>query len=112
MRAVARPVGRPVKQLPRFQRRLGVGNLDVVANLQVTRVRQQFFFRHQQLIAGAQLGLLLASEQARSGAHIDHRVLGRTPRLTIEQVGDGGHRVELELLIGVKLEFHSLATEM
>lgn len=81
-------------------------HFDVVLGLKSSCVRQQFVLRHQQLIAGTQFGLLLAGIETRADAHLDDGILRRALRLTVEEVGDGGDSIELELLIGVELEFH------
>jgi hypothetical protein len=40
--------------------------------------------------------------------HVDHGIFRRTLRLTVEDVGDGGNGIKLELLIGVELKLHSV----
>ena len=70
------------------------------------RVFANSLLSHQQLIAGTQLGLLLAGIETRAGAQVNDGILRRTLRLTVEEFGDGGNSIELELLIGVELKFH------
>src|SRR5947199_378135 len=77
--------------------------LNVVARLHGAGVGEQFVLGKEQLVARAQLGLLLPGEERRSGAYVDDGVLRRASRLTVEQVRDRRHGVELERLVGVKL---------
>ena len=74
--AAAGLVGRAVEQFPGLQRRGRVGDLDVVAILDLRGVGRQLVFGQQQVVADAQLGPLLPGEQAPHGAQVDD---GDTP---------------------------------
>ena len=106
VRAAAGLVGRAVEELPRLQGRGRVGDLDVVAGLDGARVGQQLVVGQQQPVADAQLGPVLPGEQPALVANVDDRVLRRALGLAVEEVGDGRHGIELELLVGVELELH------
>jgi len=99
-------IGRSVEQLPRLGWGVGVGHLDVVASLDGAQVLAQLVLGQEQLIAHPQGGAFLTGEQAALVPHLDHRILGRPLWLAIEQVGDRGHRVDLEWLIGIELKLH------
>ena len=64
VRAGARRVRPGCRRDPRPRAGLRVGDLDVVAHLDRPRVGQQFVFGEQQPVADAQLGAVLAGEQA------------------------------------------------
>ena len=85
-----------------------VGNLDVVAGLDEPGVVAQLVVGEQKTVAEPQFAPLLAGEQLRSPCQVDDGVLGRTLRLAVEQVGDRRHGVELEVLVGVELQFHGV----
>ena len=55
---------------------------------------------------GGCFGALLASEQTAPRAYVNDRILRGSLGLAVEEVGGGRHRVELEGLIGVELQFH------
>ena len=84
-----------------------VGDLDVVACLDGPGVGQQLVFGQEQAVADAQLGAVLPGEQAAPVAQLDDGILRRALRLAVEEVGDRGDGVELELLVGVELQFHA-----
>src|SRR5450759_5233813 len=58
------------------------------------------------MIADAQFGAGLAGEQAAVITHVDDAVLRGALRLAVEQAGYGCHGIELELLVGIKMQFH------
>ena len=95
---------------PSFQRRRRVGHFDVVACLDGPGVRQELVLRPaSSWLPTPSSGAFLAGEQTPTTAQVDDGILRRALRLAVEEVGDGGHGVELELLIGVELELHSVA---
>ena len=55
------------------------------------------------MVAHAKLRPVLAGEKPALIAHLNHRILGGPLGLTFKEVGDRGHSVKLELLIGVEL---------
>ena len=61
------------------------------------RVGQQLVWGQQQVVAHAKLRLGLAGKQPAPFARLDDGILGRSLRLAVKQVGDGGHGVKLVL---------------
>ncbi len=86
------------------------GNVDLIARLHGARVVRELIGIDDEPVADAEPGLLLTKEQrAEAGPfRADDRVLRRAPGLAVEEVNDGGHGVELELLVGVELELHGV----
>ena len=72
----------------------------------MARALARNFVLQQKPVADAQLGTFLPGEQFRILGHFDDGVFGRVLRLAVEEVGDGRDSVELELLVGVELQFH------
>jgi hypothetical protein len=106
MRAAAWLVRRRVEELPRLRRGARVRDLDVVTSLDDPQVRAQLVLVEQQAVADAELRALLPGEEPLHRPQIDDGVLRYALRLAVEEVGNGGHGVELEGLVGVELEFH------
>jgi hypothetical protein len=60
----------------------------------------------EQTIPYPQFGPVLPGEQPFHIPQINDGKFRRTLRLPVEQIGHGGHGVELELLVGVELNLH------
>ena len=74
----------------------------------MVRVLSRSLSGQQQPIASAQFGAILPSEQTVPCAYVDDRIFRSTLGLAVEEVGNSRYSVELECLVRIELQFHSL----
>lgn len=101
-------IGRCIEQVPALRWSGGVGDLNVVARLDHAQIVPELVVLQKQPVADPELRAVLSSHKCVPIAHLDNGKIRRPFGLAVEEINDGGHCIELKLLIGVELKLHWL----